>query len=140
MNKSNQITLYSPPSTLRQSGMSLIEVIVTMFMISVLLVLYISALNIVATTKKLRFEDMAYHVASKQMEELRGMTLSSLPGSGTIIDAMLSQIPSGAGSYTVSNYPGFAGVKEMVVTVTWNDGQAKNYVLRTLAGTGGINP
>ena len=120
--------------------MSLIEVVISMFMIAVLFVFYTAALNTVALSKKLRFENLAYHVANKQMEVLRDTAFSSLPSSGTISDSQLSQIPSGAGSYTISSYPGYGGMKEIVVTVIWNDGIAKSVVLRTLAGSGGINP
>lgn len=123
-----------------QAGMSLIEVIVTMFMISVLLVLYVAALNTVAITKKLKYENLAYHVASKKMEELRSITIASLPASGAISDSMLSQIPTGSGSFTVVDHAGFAGLKEITVTVIWNDGASKQYQLKSLAGEGGINP
>jgi Tfp pilus assembly protein PilV len=124
----------------KQKGTGLIEVIVCMFMVAVLLVLYASALSTVATTRKLRYENLAYHTATKQMETLRNTAYASLPSSGTISDSLLSQIPSGAGSFTVTSYPGYSNIKEIVVTVTWNDGLAKQVVLKTLAGTGGINP
>lgn len=123
-----------------ESGMSLVEVIITMFMISVLLVLYVAALNTVAQTKKLRFENLAYHIASKQMEELRNVAQASLPASGTITDPMLSQLPTGSADYAVSDYPGFSGMKEISIIVRWNDGIAKQFNLKSLAGTGGINP
>ncbi len=123
-----------------QLGVSLIEVIIAMFMISVLLVLYIAALNTVALTRKLRYENVAYHVANKQMETLRNTPYASLPGSGTFSDSLLDQIPSGSASYTIADYAGYGGIKEFVVTVSWNDGISKQVVLRTLAGTGGINP
>jgi competence protein ComGC len=123
-----------------QSGASLIEIIVTMFMIFVLLILYVSALNTATLTRKLRYENIAYHVANKQMESLRATALDSLPSSGSISDPQLSQIPSGSGNFTVDDYPGFGGMKEIVVTVTWDDGQPKQTVFRTLAGSGGINP
>jgi hypothetical protein len=105
-----------------------------------LLAFYVSALNVVALTKKLRYENLAYHVANKQMESLRNIAVASLPSSGTISDSLLSQIPSGAGNFTVANYPGFGGTKEIVVTVTWNDGISKQVVVRSVAGSGGINP
>ena len=124
----------------KQSGISLVEVIVSMFMLAVLLVFYVSALNIVALTRKLRYENLAYHVANKQMETLRNTAYDSLPASGSITDALLSQIPSGAGSFTTAAYPGYGGVKQIIVTVTWSDGISKEVELRTLSGTGGINP
>src|SRR5438874_2431639 len=100
-----------------QSGMSLMEVIVTMFLLSVLLAFYIAALNTVTITKKLTYEDLAYHAANKQMEILRNTAFASLPTSGTITDSQLTRIPSGSGSFTISNYPGYSGEKEIVVTV-----------------------
>lgn len=124
----------------KQQGLSLIEVVISMAMIVVLFVLYMAAQNTVVHTKKLRYENLAYHAANKKMEELRATAFTSLPSSGTVSDSMLSQIPSGAGSFTVADHAGYSGLKEIVVTVTWNDGIAKSVVLRTLAGSGGINP
>lgn len=123
-----------------QSGMSLIEVIISMGMLAVLLILYAGALNIVAHTKKLKYENLAYHVASKQMEELRATPFASLPASGSISDAMLSQIPSGNGTFTTADYASYSGMKEITVTVTWNDGKSKQFQLKTLASAEGINP
>ena len=123
-----------------ESGMSLIEVVISMFVLVTLLAFYTSALSTVAGSRKQRYEDLAYHVASKEMESLRATPYASLPPSGTISDSMLSQIPSGAGNFTVANYTGFNGMKEIIVTVTWTDGIAKSVILKTLAGTGGINP
>jgi Tfp pilus assembly protein PilV len=121
-------------------GMSLIEVIISMFFLGVMLILYSAALNTVSLSKKLRNENTAYHVASKKMEELRSIPFSSLPGSGTIADPTLANIPSGSGSFTVSDHVGFTGLKELTVTVTWNDGAARQVVIRSLSGSGGINP
>ncbi len=124
----------------KQDGFSLIEVVISMLMIAVILVLYASALNLATLSRKLRYENLAYHTANKQMESLRAMSYGALPASANIVDPMLSQIPSGDGDYTVENYPGHANLKEIVVTITWNDGVAKSIVLRSLAGLGGINP
>ncbi len=135
-NKSLRSTRYA----LHASGMSLIEVVISMFMLMVLVLFYVSALNTVALTRKQTYSDLAYHVANKQMETLRNTPYASLPASGAVSDPMLGQIPSGAGSFTVGNYAGYAGMKEITVTVTWNDGQNKSMVLQTLAGSGGINP
>ncbi len=127
--------------TKKQAGMSLIEVVICLFILFVLLASYAAALNTVALTRLQRYENLAYHIANKQMETLRGTPLASLPASGSIVDSLLSQIPSGAGSYTVSNYVGYSNVKEIVVTVTWTTKNGnKQVVLKTLAGVGGINP
>jgi prepilin-type N-terminal cleavage/methylation domain-containing protein len=124
----------------KQEGYSLIEVVICLFMIAVLLVLYASALNIVAITRKLRYENVAYHIANKQMEALRGISYADLPASGTISDSLLSEIPTGAGNFTVASYPAHNNMKEIIVTVTWTDPVSKQIVLKTLTGLGGINP
>ncbi|OGE74333.1 MAG: hypothetical protein A3I07_02685 [Candidatus Doudnabacteria bacterium RIFCSPLOWO2_02_FULL_42_9] len=124
----------------RQKGTSLVEVILVMFVLFVLVIFYASALNTVALTRKLRYENLAYHVANKQMETLRNTTFDTLPAGGVVVDPMLAQIPSGSGDFTVVDYPGFAGIKEITITVNWNDGVNKQIILRTLAGLEGINP
>ena len=118
----------------------MIEVLIAMFLIVVLFVLYLAALNTVAIVKKDTYEDTAYHIANKQMESLREVSFATLSGSGAISDSQLSKIPSGSGSYTITNVSGMTGMKEIVVTVNWNDGSAKKVVLKTLAGNGGLNP
>lgn len=134
------ISKFHIPNTKFQRGFSLIEVMVCLFMIGVLLVLYAASLNIVAVTRKLRPENVAYHIATRQMETLRGISYDDLPVSGTISDPLLAQIPNGSGDFAVSDYPGYVNMKEVVVTVNWTDPTAKQFVLKTLVGVGGINP
>ena len=124
-----------------QCGLSLIEVLISMGMLLALFALYTAALNTMTATKSLRYENLAYHAANKKMEELRGTAFSSLPSSGTISDSMLSQIPSGAGTFTIADYPSYNGLKEITVIVTWTERNiGKQFQLKTLAGSGGINP
>src|SRR3989344_2070742 len=121
-----------------QKGMSLIEVVISMGILLALFALYTAALNTMTGTKYLRFENLAYHVANKKMEELRGTAFMSLPSSGTVADAQLAQIPSGAGNFTVADYALYSGMKEITVTVTWIENSlAKQVQLKTLAGSGG---
>ena len=123
-----------------QSGMSLIEIIVSIFIILVIFNLCLMEINALTISKKQRHENIAYHIANKKMEDLRATPFASLPSSGTISDLQLTQIPSGSGNFTVNNYTGYTGVKELVVTVNWSDGNSKSVVIKTLAGNGGINP
>jgi prepilin-type N-terminal cleavage/methylation domain-containing protein len=123
-----------------QSGMTFIEVLVSIFMIGALIVLYASLFNLTHYTKRMKNENIAYHVASKKMEELRAVPYASLPASAAFADAQLAQLPSSSADFTVGNYSTYTGVKELVVTVNWNDGRARTIQLRSLAGSGGINP
>ncbi|MBM3206293.1 MAG: prepilin-type N-terminal cleavage/methylation domain-containing protein [Candidatus Staskawiczbacteria bacterium] len=124
----------------KQSGFSLVEVLVGMFLILILFSLLIMEFGLLSISKNQKYENIAYHVANKQMEELRSTDFSSLPSSGVISDLLIDEIPSGSGSFTVNDYAEYEGLKEMVVTVNWNDGVAKSVVLRTLASGTGINP
>ena len=122
-----------------QAGMSLVEIIISMFLILILFSLLIMEFGTLSISRGQRYENIAYHVANKQMESLRSTSFSSLPSSGTISDSLLEQIPSGSGSFNVNDYPDYTGLKELVVTVTWSDGTSKSVVLTTIAGNGGLN-
>ena len=122
-----------------EQGFSLIEIIVSLFLILVLFSLCLFEVSTLNISRKQRYENIAYHVANKQMEDLRATPFLSLPSSGTISDPQLSQIPSGAGSYTVADYAGYSGMKKIIVTVTWNDGNSNSVAMQTLATAGLIN-
>ncbi len=122
-----------------QQAMTLVEVIIVIFMISILFILVILETNTLAITRKQTYEDIAYHIANKQMETLRGDSFASLPASASISDSNLSQLPSGSGNFTITNYAGYTGMKDFTVTVSWNDGTSKSVVLETLASSGGVN-
>jgi prepilin-type N-terminal cleavage/methylation domain-containing protein len=124
----------------KQSGMTLIEVLVSMAMLGALVVLYAAVFNISVFTKGMKKENIAYHIASKKMEELRNTPYGSLPTSATFSDTQLSQLPASSASFTINNYGSYSGLKEIVVAVNWNDGKARNISVKTLVGTGGINP
>jgi type II secretory pathway pseudopilin PulG len=126
----------------KQGGMSLIEVIVSMFIIFVLFLLYVAALNTTVLIKENNNEDIAYHIANKQMETLRETPYTSLVNTaGTAIpDTLLNKIPSGSGTYTIDDFSSMTGIKEFTVTVIWNDGTSRNIVLKSLSGNGGLNP
>jgi len=123
----------------KQSGMSLVEVIVSMFLILILFSLLIMEFGALSISKGQKYENIAYHVANKQMETLRSTPFSSLPSSGAISDTLLNEIPSGSGSFSVTDHPDYDGLKEMVVTVTWSNGGSKSVVLKTISGSGGLN-
>ncbi len=123
-----------------QSGMSLIEIIICLCIILIIFDLCLAEVSSLNISRKQRYEDIAYHIANKQMETLRATVFASLPGSGNISDSSLQQIPSGSGNFTVNSYSLYSGMKEIIVTVSWNDGKGESVVLKTLAGTGGINP
>jgi prepilin-type N-terminal cleavage/methylation domain-containing protein len=123
-----------------QSGMTMIELLVSLGMVGMLLVLFAASFNIVVLTKKVRNENIAYHVANKRMETLRSVPFASLPTSAGFFDSSLNDVPNSSASYVIQDYPSFSGVKEMIVTVQWNDGRARSVVLRSVTSASGIQP
>lgn len=109
-----------------QSGFSLIEVIISLSILLVIFSLIILEVDALAISKKKRYEYIASQIAKNQMESLRATPFDNFPSSGTISDLMLSEIPSSSGSFTVLDYQNFYGLKELSVTVNWNDGQNKS--------------
>ena len=120
--------------------MGVIEVLISIVIVGALIVLFAASMNLTTMNKRMERENVAYHIANKKIEEIRAVTYDSLPASASFTDAQLSQLPSSSAAFTVSDYAGYTGVKQVVVTVSWNDGRARSISLRTLIGTGGINP
>jgi len=123
----------------KQAGMSIVEVIVSILLIVILFSLLVMEYRVLLISKSQKYQNIAYHVANKEMEDLRSTVLSGLQASGTISDPLLSQLPSGDGNYTVDDSADYSGLKELTVTVTWNDGVSKSVVLKTLASSAGLN-
>jgi len=119
--------------------MSIVEVIVSILLIVILFSLLVMEYRVLLISKSQKYQNIAYHVANKEMEDLRSTVLSGLQASGTISDPLLSQLPSGDGNYTVDDSADYSGLKELTVTVTWNDGVSKSVVLKTLASSAGLN-
>ena len=128
-------------NTKKEIGFTLIEVIISIAIILVLFSLVLMELNTLGIGRSQQYESVAYHIANKQMESLRAITFQDLPDSGNISDPNLAQIPSGSGNFTISDYSGYTGIKEIIVTVNWTvNNVVKSVVIKTLAGSGGINP
>jgi prepilin-type N-terminal cleavage/methylation domain-containing protein len=123
-----------------QAGFTIIEVIVTLFIMGTILVLYQASSNTIVSTTETKNEDIALRVATTELQTLRAGGYSSLPASGTFTDTQLTSIPSGAASMTLSDYN--ATTKQVTVTVTWADprtSKTKNVSLTTLiANSGGL--
>ncbi len=126
----------------KNSGFSLIEVIIALFVISAALLLYAGSYATVRLTRATRDETQAYRIAARQLELLRSTAFSALPASGQIFDTNLAALPSGSGSYTVADYPDTSSrLKVASSTVSWTrDGTGRSVNLQTLIGETGFNP
>ena len=130
--------MYKNTNSNKQGGLTSIEAIFAILIIVVGLVVYTSSLNLVRGIKSAKYQDIAYHIASKQVEDLRNTDFASLPASATTTDPRLELLPNGAGFLTVTDIN--SDLKQINANVTWIElGNPKSVNLDTLIYIGGIN-
>lgn len=124
----------------RTNGFTLIEALITIFIIGIAFLLYYSAMRNTYLSRDARDEEIALHIAAGKMEDLRAGGYAALPSSGSFSDSQLSSLPSSAASMTIADYN--AQTKEVTVTVSWTEpavGTSRNVTLSTLiTNTGGL--
>jgi prepilin-type N-terminal cleavage/methylation domain-containing protein len=124
---------------LRQKGFSLIEVVISIFIIGVVLVIYSVSSNSVVLNRNSKRQELALRIATSKIEELRNTAYASLPSTGSFANSLLSNLPNGQASITVSSYN--ATTKQVIVTVTWsepNNPNTRQVELTTLINQGGL--
>ncbi len=122
-----------------QNGFTLIEVLVTVFLIGVSLVLYEATSKTVVTNRMNRYRESALRIADKKMQSLRTTSFASLPSTGSFTDSQMSEIPNGAGNITVTDLN--SKTKDVKVTVTYlnqQTNQTQSVDLETYITQGGI--
>jgi type II secretory pathway pseudopilin PulG len=103
----------------RSRGFSYIEIIVTLFLIMVILGIVLSVMVVLPANRFVAHEDIALSIANHEIEALRGGGYATVPASGSFSDSGLTQLPSGTGALTTTNYNDVT--KKVVVTVSWNE-------------------
>ena len=115
----------------KNRGFSLVEVIVTIFVIGTMLVVSQAIRLGAPLAQSVRDQDIALKVAQNEVEELRALGYESLPPSGSFSDSLLASLSSGSGNVTVSDFN--TGTKKVIVTVSWSErGAEESIVLSTL--------
>jgi prepilin-type N-terminal cleavage/methylation domain-containing protein len=119
-------------------GFTLIEVVITIFLVGLLAVLTANILKVTPLSSHAKEEHTALAIASNKIEELRAGGYAAVPVSGSFSDPDLANLPNGGGALTVSAYN--AKTKQVTVTVTWSEsGTSRNVALTTLVtGIGGL--
>jgi prepilin-type N-terminal cleavage/methylation domain-containing protein len=123
-----------------KSGFSLLEVLVTLFLIGLVLVLYQSSLGKVKLIQYAKNQEIALRIANNKIEVLRAGGYSALPSSGSFYDSQLNSLSNSSASMTISSFN--QDTKQVVVTVQWQElvsSSPKNISLTTLiTETGGL--
>ena len=105
--------------TTNRRGFSLIEVIVSIFVLGTMLVFFASSFSVNRLSRDMQRQDIALRIIKQKMEELRALTYTGLPANGTFSNSLLSSLTNGVGSTTVSDYS--ATLKQATVGVSWNE-------------------
>ncbi len=123
-----------------ENGFSVIEVIISLFLLGVILLIYNAAVNSVQLNRQMKDQEIAFRIASTEMESLRSTAYNSLPtSSASVSDSLLTTLPGNAGESLVVASPN-SKTKKFVVTVNWIEpgNAARSVNLSTLITQGGI--
>ena len=122
-------------------GFSLLEIIIAMALLLVTVLVFGIAVNALPLTKGARNQNIAYHIAEKKLEELRNTPFAILPAGGSFADPDLANLPGGMASLTLQDHQGSSEIKEVNITVTWDDYSGpRSVILDTLISQIGLNP
>lgn len=103
----------------RFRGFSLIEIVVSLFIFSVLLILFQSLLTGDANARATKDEGTALSAARSELEQLRTSGYDALPVAGPITNDLVTQELNGSMALAESDYN--AKTKQVTVTVTWKE-------------------
>lgn len=107
----------------RQSGYTILEIPIALFIVGVVLLLYAAASNTVLLNRNAKYQDAAVRIGSSLLEDLRGTAFDSLPTSGNVTHPMLSQLPASQATMTVT--PLNDDTREITVQVRWREAGSK---------------
>jgi Tfp pilus assembly protein PilV len=106
-----------PKDLENKNGFSIIEALISLFIIGMVLILYGVSSNTLQLNSNARHLEMAQRAALTELETLQATDIASLPASGPFTSTLISSLPSGQGTISISDYN--AVTKQMIVTVTW---------------------
>ena len=121
-------------------GFSLLEVLVTIFIVGLILVLYQTALSKVRLIRYVDNQETALRVANNKIEELRAGGYDALPASGSFLDSQLDNMTSCSANMDISDFN--TTTKKVIITIEWQQPPStsvRNISLTTLiTKTGGL--
>ena len=87
---------------MRHRGFTLVEVIVSIFIIGVMLLLLQAVIRSGVLVRTSKNQNIALAIARNEIENLRASGYAALPSSGSFSDALLSTLPSATTTLAVS--------------------------------------
>jgi len=123
-----------------RQGFSIVEVMITLFIIGTVLVLYQAAAGTIRFVRVANHQEIALAIANNKIETLRSGGFGNLPESGSFSDPQLGSLPDGTAALDISSLND--DTKEVSVSVEWREFEsmpAKSVSLDTLiTKTGGL--
>lgn len=122
-----------------ERGFSLLEIILSLFLIIAIGFLLFSVSGTLFTTRSSRLQQVASKIATKDIENLRNTQFASLPASGPFTDADLAKLPQSSASRIITDYSGNPKIKHVTLTINWVDKNvSKNLTTDTLIYENGL--
>lgn len=125
-------------------GFSYVEILLSLFLILALIAILLTTTTTYIHSRRTNLQTIATKMASCEIERLRKLAFSQLPGNGAI-DAScttdLSKLPAGTTLRLVADYgsPANPKIKQITTAVSWTEkGLAQQIKLETLISENGL--
>ena len=110
-------------------GFSLIEIVLSTFLILIFVSIVLSASGTFIATRKSNLAYIATKIASRHLEFLRKSTWTEItalpPGTVSISDSDLAKLPTAAATRSISNYSQTSSkIKQVIMKITWRENNA----------------
>lgn len=122
-----------------QTGHTIVEVVIAMFVFIVMLFLYASASNSTRLNRQVKNQDLALRIAESSMEDLKNTPFNSLPSSGSLNHSNLSLLMNSSLNLTMTSIN--PSLKQAEVVISWKDesaGSVRSINLTSLLSDKGI--
>ena len=109
-----------------KKGLSLIEIIISVALMSLILLMITPVLFLEKTNKSIGYLVLANQIASRKMEELKQLPFANLPANGTttISDPDILNLPNGEGFIFTEDYESTSSLKHITVLINWKSGES----------------
>jgi prepilin-type N-terminal cleavage/methylation domain-containing protein len=109
-----------------KKGLSLIEIIISVALMSLILLMIAPVLFLEKTNKSIGYLVLANQIASRKMEELKQLPFANLPANGTttISDPDILNLPNGEGFIFAEDYESTNSLKHITVLINWKSGES----------------
>ena len=131
---------------MREKGVSLIESLLVVVIISVIVLLMANLPNAMGLIQKSRHLSLAREIAAKALEDKRSISYANLVNDTTLVsDPRVTMLPKGAGEVLVEDCAqqictNSENIKHLQVSVSWKENTKDQKVtLDTFIGEGGLN-